>query len=395
MMPQMMHHGDTPTNQNYGSFDSADYYNRQSSFGDDSNHGTKGNQDGSKQKHVSRPLASMAKTPFFSQAPPSALSLSQSKWLEDEPVPHVQLPYVNAIGSQGAASDKASVDRASALSSAVTSMSCVSSKISFEKCGRVQHLCLANITDLRQQMGASSDQEAGTVGIYDVESSLLPPPLLVTSAKIVKGEAHLLLERTKALGYSAKFATHSMSTFFNPYAKKQQAGKEKNKVQTTLIAEGEERTIMIEFKNRLAVPLEVPSCQLSFEGKGSDRIEAPPLSFTVPAKTSSFAVHFPFIAAVSKTSDSPKKPKQEPSGEEKEEEEATPKSETEETETKEEVATPDPDIFDVVGLRVTCLNRTFPIRFRKPEEEEDEEADNRDKDDAQQQQQLPPPASVY
>ncbi len=63
-----------------------------------------------------------------------------------------------------------------------------------------------------------------------------------------------------------------MSTFFNPYAKNK-GGKEKNKVQTTLVAEGEERTIMIEFKNRLAVPLEVPSCQLEFDGKGKERIE--------------------------------------------------------------------------------------------------------------------------
>lgn len=107
----------------------------------------------------------------------------------------------------------------------------------------------------------------------------------MTSAKIVKAEAHLVLERTKALGYSAKFATHSMSTFFNPYAKKQ-GGKDKSKVQTTLIAEGEERTIMVEFRNHLAVPLEVDSCQLMFDGKGSGKVEAPPLSFTVPAKTS-------------------------------------------------------------------------------------------------------------
>lgn len=181
---------------------------------------------------------------------------------------------------------------------------------------------------------------------------------------------HLLLERAKAVGYNSKFATHSMSTFFNPYAKNK-GDKEKNKVQTTLVAEGEERTIMIEFKNRLAVPLEVPSCQLEFDGNGKDRLEAPPLSFTVPAKTKSYAVHFPFIIAVSKpdtklssrelnTNDGDSEPGIEPA--------------------------PEPDMFDVVGLRVTCLNRTFTISLSKTEMEEhfiSEEG------------QLPPSASVY
>jgi len=380
--PQMMPGEDLTNYSNMasGSFDSGDY-NRELSIGDDSQHGTKGNQaDTTKQKHVSRPLASMNKTPFFTQAPPSALTLSQSKWLEDEPVPHLLLPFGdnnanNMMAANTTGENKSFIDRSAALSSTVSSMSCVTARINFEKCARVQQICMSNIKDIRQQMGASSDQDAGTIGVYDEgndDESSLPPPLIITSAKIVKGDAHLLLERTKALGYSAKFATHSMSTFFNPYAKKQKDAKEKNEIKTTLIAEGEERTIMIEFKNRLAVPLVVPSCQLEFEGKGADRIEAPPLSFTVPAKTTSFAVHFPFIVSVSKT----ETPREE-------------KNQSKESEGEEEVVIPDPDIFDVVGLRVTCLNRTFPIRLGKSEGEVkkvDKEVEIP---------QLPPSASVY
>ena len=59
--------GEDHTNYNNmasGSFDSGDY-NRELSIGDDSQHGTKGNQADTKQKHVSRPLASMNKTPTF------------------------------------------------------------------------------------------------------------------------------------------------------------------------------------------------------------------------------------------------------------------------------------------------------------------------------------------
>jgi len=371
LLPQMHGEDRAPiADYNRGSFESGDY-DYQTPFGDDP-YGTKGNQSDGRPKQVSRPLATMTKTPFFAQAPPSALSLSQSKWLEDDPVPHIQLPFANAVSMT--TEDKSFVDRASALSSTVASMSCVTAKINFEKCARVQHICMANIKDLRQQMGASSDQEAGTIGVYDgnTDESSLPPPLVVTSAKIVKGDSHLLLERTKALGYSAKFATNSMSTFFNPYAKNK-GGKEKNKIQTTLIAEGEERTIMIEFKNRLAVPLEVPSCQLEFEGKGADRIEAPPLSFTVPAKTSSFAVHFPFIAAVSKA-----------------EEPDTPLEEEKEKEKEGESEEAEPDIFDVIGLRVTCLNRTFPICLGKSEEDETTDSANNNEIP-----QLPPSAYVY
>ena len=331
---------------------------------------------GRPQQHVSNPLASMAKTPFFSQAPPSALSLSQSKWLENEPVPHIKLPYFNNVGDKAAselvATDKMFVDRASALSSSLSSLSCVTSKIGFDKCARIQKLCVVNMSDLRQQMCASSSLNTETIGVYEESSAgdSLPPPLVVTSAKIIKSESHLLLERTKAVGYSSKFATHSMSTFFNPYAKNQAAKDAKNKVQTTLLAEGEERTIMIEFKNRLAVPLEVPSCRLEFEGKETEtsRIEAPPLSFTVPAKTKSFAVHFPFIVSVSKA------------------EHIEEIKEADETEAE---IVPEPDTFDVIGLCVTCLNRTFPIRFKKSE------AEKVDKDAPTTSGQIPPPASVY
>jgi hypothetical protein len=319
-------------------------------------------------QQVSKPLTSMAKTnPFFSQAPPSALSLSQSKWLEDEPVPYVKLPCFKSVGDKTA--DKVFVERALALNSSLSSLSCVTSNIGFDKCARIQKICVANMSDLRQQMGASSSLDNETIGVYEGKNigAFLSRPLVVTSAKIIKSESHLLLERTKAVGYSSKFATHSMSTFFNPYAKNKAAKDAKNKVQTTLIAEGEERTIMIEFKNRLAIPLNVPSCRLVFEGNETSRIEAPPLSFTVPAKTKSFAVHFPFIVSVSKIEHT---------------------MEMKQADGIEAEAITEPFIFDVVGLCVTCLNRTFSIRFKKSEAEQGAK-------DVSNSCQIPPAASVY
>lgn len=318
------------------------------SFADDSYHGNAPSSS-SKAKQVSKPLASMtgSKTPFFSQAPPSALSLSQSKWLEDDPIPHAQLPFVDAGSSKNkssaVAANKGFVDRATALDSSVSTMKSVTTRISFNLCSKMQQLCIQHLEEIRQKMAASSDEEI--VGSEcGGNESFLPPPLVVTSAKIVKADSHLVVERTKALGYSAKFATHSMSTFFNPYAKAK-AEKDKNKVVVTLVCEGEERAIMVEFKNRLAVPLQVPSCMLEFDGKGAEQIEAPPLSFTVPAKTNSFAVHFPFIVSVAKTSVS------------------------NEMDPKDPAAIPEPSLLCVSGLRVTCLNRTFPIKLRKGDEE--------------------------
>lgn len=149
---------------------------------------------GAKPASVSKPLASMAKTPFFAQAPPSALSLSQSKWLEDDPVPHIQLPHISTINmrSDVVASDKVFFDRASNLSSSVASLSCVPSKISFHQCARVQNICMQNATELREKIAASMDDGMGTFGIYNdgySDDSTLPPPLVVTSAKIIKAES--------------------------------------------------------------------------------------------------------------------------------------------------------------------------------------------------------------
>jgi hypothetical protein len=100
------------------------------------------------------------------------------------------------------------------------------------------------------------------------------------------------MDKIKAAGFVGKMTT-SASTFYNPYAKKQTELTGKNII--TLVAQGEERTIVVKVGNNLSVPLVIPSCQLAFEKTGSIDIEAPSLSFTVPPKTKEFSVNFPFI----------------------------------------------------------------------------------------------------
>merc|ERR1712127_481598 len=159
-------------------------------------------------------------------------------------------------------------------------------------------------------------------------NACVPPPVHVISASMIKSESNLLLERTKAAGYSGKVESASMATFFNPYDNKRKEV-EKKPNQITLVAEGEERTVVILFSNILSVPLVVPSCQLEFD-HGSDKIEAPPLSFTIPPKSKDFAVRFPFIILASQLLNSGRDEK------------------------KKTIYDGESNIFELIGVRITC-----------------------------------------
>ncbi len=100
------------------------------------------------------------------------------------------------------------------------------------------------------------------------------------------------MDKVKAAGFVGKMTTSS-STFYNPYERKQKETTGKNII--TLVAEGEERTIVVKVENRLSVPLVIPSCQLAFDKPQGIDIEAPSLSFTIPPKTKEYCIDFPFI----------------------------------------------------------------------------------------------------
>lgn len=113
----------------------------------------------------------------------------------------------------------------------------------------------------------------------------------------------------------------------------------------TLVAQGEERTIVVEFRNCLSVPLVVPNCQLTFDKSSNTDVdvEASALSFTLPPKVERYAVHFPFTVvsldenpSTSKTSDV---------------------VEADES-NKQQLFS-----FGVVGIRVSIFNRSFFVPF--------------------------------
>jgi len=239
-----------------------------------------------------------------------------------------------------------------------------------------QKRCLALIADLRQEMPTISalyndSLQKETFPIYGSSATSVPPPLQIVSAKAVKSESHLLLERSKAAGFSGR-ATGVMATFFNPFDnKKKQAEK---KVQPTLVAEGEERAVLIEFANCLSVPLAIPSCQVEFKVRDSDRIKAPPLSFVVPAKATNFAVHFPFFVLDTSASAKDKG--------------ATSSTKTNDDDEEESVVI---DVFEVIGLRATCLNRSFFIPIGESEQQQNPQDDTAESLEKQ----VPDAASVY
>jgi len=335
---------------------------------------------------------------------------NHSKWLDGDPMTMLQLPLIdklhtatltrpNSINEDG--------DTSYNLAPSLISLNCVVPKMKFEDCAAAQKYCIAHLSSLRHTMATSSfDGCLYMEGPLRKEAVPYLPPLEIISASIVKSESHLLLDRTKAAGFTVK-VNESIRTFFNPYdkrAKDESLGK--NLI--TVVAEGEERTIQIEFNNRLSIPIDIPSCQLEFDKSRTIEIEAPPLSFTVPASSDSngedggsFVVNFPFIVVdnskrrldmdggtTRRTASSKKKIKKIKASSKSSPTSSLPKAS---------------NSFEVVGVRVSCFNRNISIPFENSNTDEKDAANKSSNTSATQskesrkslQKQMPDAASVY
>lgn len=269
-----------------------------------------------------KPNKSMSFRSSFYTSPAAAhaslLTVAQAKWAEDDPIPHTTVPLTG-------------------MDQDVISLSCVLPNISLDRCAAAQKRCIFRMSELRREMPTISSSlfeskdphyAFSLSGDIDKGEPVVPPPLRILSAIVVPSESHLLVERGKGQGNSGKGADQSlgsMATFFNPYDSKNQGDK------PTLVAEGEERKITIVFCNRLAIPLDVPSCEIEFNNVDTDRIKAPALSFVIPPKAKEFAVNFPFIMTTSQRREGSKE------------------------------KTNGSNVFEVKGLRVTCLSRSYFI----------------------------------
>jgi hypothetical protein len=313
------------------------------SGGGEASNADQGDDSLSIQKYGKPPIPTTRRSGFFGATRLSTTIGSQSKWMDEDPIGQILLPLVEqsdalkrgVIKSEDAKKAIKIGNTYSAIS--LLAVSCVKTKVPFDLCSTSQSRFISSLLDLRKELPAISRtmDEMRKVSVNRsllpstslFQNSCVPPPLQILSASVVKSESHLLLERVKAAGHSGKFGL-SMATFFNPYASK----KSSSSLQTTTVAEGEERTVAVQFENRLSVPLHIPSCQLVFDPYGAERIEAAPLSFTIPSKGKNFSVHFPFIVL--------------------------PAADIEISRKKQDV-----EMFQLLGLRVTCFSRCYFISF--------------------------------
>jgi hypothetical protein len=258
-------------------------------------------------------------TGFFlsSGAQQTLLCVAQAKWADDKPIPPIKLPLIEDVSPWS-------------LSNFVVALKAVISKIDHENCAAAQQRCINQITELRKEAPKLSTMNHSVNPLASFFNSDMAP-LRIESAKIVKAESHLLLERTKAHGFSGK-STGVMATFFNPFDNKKKLAEKK--VAASLVAEGEERQVEVELSNRLSIEIEIPSCQLIFNRNDSGRIMSPALSFSIPSKASKFKVHFPFFVIRKEDEKSNESP-------------------------EEDVA--DTSLYEVVAIRLTCLSRSYLI----------------------------------
>lgn len=255
------------------------------------------------------------------------LAVAQSKWADDDPIPPVLLPVADF----------------SVIADSVIAMRSVWSAIKHESCSKAQKKIIKQLTDLRKSIPASSVYHKSN---KEQSSSL---PIKITSVEIVDSESHVAFERVKLKVAKRNDEGGAMATFFNPYDNKNK------EVEATLLSEGEESYLMVKFANSLSVPIEVPRCRLEFNANNVE-IKAPALSFVVPAQTLDYAVQFPFTFV--KSHDEVK------------------------------AHGPSANVFDMKGLYITCLGRSFFL----PLDESSEEAINKTKEGDLN---IPRPSSLY
>lgn len=247
---------------------------------------------------------------FLSAQGPNSSNLlvvAQSKWADDDIIPARLLPLADS----------------SNLARDVIAMKSVWTGVNYNSCVTAQKHLMKHVSNLRKALPATSFVERG-----ERKKDTLSP-VRILSAEITESETSANLERTKVKNSANKENSGAMATFFNPYA-----NKDKGTQKVNLIPEGEERYILVTFENSLTVPLEVPRCQLQFNLDDKDSIKAPAMSFVIPGQAKEFKVQFPFIVLPSKTS----------------------------AETTNDSSEDKPSVFELKGVHITCLSRSFFLR---------------------------------
>jgi hypothetical protein len=253
---------------------------------------------------MSSAFATKLRDSFSTMTAASSILAVQSKWADDEIIKPVDVPLAEP----------------SEMSTSVLALNCVWSRVDYEACSAAQKNCITRMLALRRALPASSLENRTSL----INDSVSTMPLYVSSAMAIQVDSTLELELVKLRKSPEKAKEGAMATFYNPFDNK---GKS-DKVAATRVAEEEERAMLIQFGNRLSVPLEVQRCELTFENNEASRVKATALAFVIPPKSTGFTVHFPFTVlsrlSADKVSDR--------SGN---------------------------GVFEVKGMNLTCLGRSF------------------------------------
>lgn len=253
---------------------------------------------------MSSAFATKLRDSFSTMTAASSVLAVQSKWADDEVIKPVDVPLAEP----------------SELSTSVLALSCVWSQVDYEECSAAQKNCITRMLALRRAVPASSLEDRTSL----INDSVSTMPLYISSAMAIQVDSTLELELVKLIKSPVKVKEGAMATFYNPFDNK---GKS-DKVAATRVAEEEERAMLVQFGNRLSVPLEVQRCELTFENNDTSRVKATALAFVIPPKSTGFTVHFPFTVLSRLSAD--KESDRSGNG-----------------------------VFEVKGMNLTCLGRSF------------------------------------
>ncbi|GAX10720.1 hypothetical protein FisN_14Lh236 [Fistulifera solaris] len=214
----------------------------------------------------------------------SSFIAQQSKWASDEPLANLLVP----------------LGESSSLSFLATDLHCVWPSSDLSKCSSVQNQCLNCISLLRRALTTPSQGCSNFPLIYANE--VKPPgPLFVISASAARVVSQIEGVKSALHVAAGDVANPAMSTFYNPFETKRNAG---GRERAKIILEGEERVISVKFGNKLAVPVEATNAQLIFGESEALLPVSTPLAFAVPPNTSDFIVYFPLTVISKRPKDS-------------------------------------------------------------------------------------------
>jgi len=184
----------------------------------------------------------------------------QSKWANSEAVPPVDVPLGDSSPNAEFAVALTSVwlNEGSAM------------------CTEAQEKCAARVQQLRMSSSASTRASVSYQNLSFLE-------VKIVDFVGAKSKRSINVQNVK------NTEKGSMATFYSPFSKARNTTKE------TVVCANEERFAIIEFSNKLAIPVEICDCRLVMSGKLSSVVRAPTVSFAIPPRTKGFRVHLPYI----------------------------------------------------------------------------------------------------